>query len=383
MAKEPAYWKYLTELRAKATIKELEVQKLLREHGLDYVQDLLKLEVKIKGDLVLLKYNQIEADWRKTALYDCRGIILDKADNWNVVCYPYVKFFNIEEGYCAPIDWNNVIVFDKADGSLITLWNYKGEWRCSTSGTIDADSTCNGGEFTFADLVWQAVTAMYGSKEAFLAKLDPSLNYMFELCTPYNIVVTQHTDSKLLLHGVRDMETWSELHIEDFDLVKVGTHDLRNEADMRATFEKMTWQDEGYIIMDVTNFNRAKCKNPAYVSVHHTKSGVSPYEIVNVIKTNEIDEFCVYFKERTEFILMLKANWDILEARLTDIWIDALKSGNYESQKDYALAVMGSVERDFHGLFFKMKNKRILNIREGLCELDNRFLYKYLQDERA
>lgn len=361
---------------------ELEVQKLLREHGLDWVKEELKLEVKIKDNLVLLKYNQIAADWRKTALYDCRGIILDMTDNWNVVCYPYRKFFNIEEGYCAPINWDNAVVFEKADGSLMTLWYYKGEWRCSTSGTIDADSTCNGGEFTFADLLWQAAKEMYGSKEEFLARLNPHFNYMFELCTPYNIVVTQHTESKILLHGVRDMRTWEEDFIDDYDLFKVKTHDINNEADMRATFGNMTWQEEGYIVMDKTNMNRGKSKNPAYVSVHHQKSGVSPYEIVNIIKINEIDEFCVYFKERTELILLLKANWDILERRLNTIWVDTLKSGNYETQRDFALSVQ-TIDREFHGMMFKMKSGKIKTIREGMCELDNRFLYNYLQDERA
>ncbi len=95
---------------------ELEIQKLLREHGLDKVKEMLVLEVKERDNLVLLKYNTLGADWTQSALYDCRGIILDRDDNWNVVAYPYRKFFNIGEGYCAKLDWDNTIVFDKADG---------------------------------------------------------------------------------------------------------------------------------------------------------------------------------------------------------------------------------------------------------------------------
>ena len=64
---------------------QLEIQLLLRLHGIPHVKDYLKLEVKEKGDLILLKYNTIEADWTKSALYDCRGIILDKADNSKVI----------------------------------------------------------------------------------------------------------------------------------------------------------------------------------------------------------------------------------------------------------------------------------------------------------
>ena len=88
----------------------LEIQTLLREYGLAKVKEDLILEVKEDGDLVLLKYNQIAADWTKTALYDCRGIILDKSNNWEIVAYPYTKFFNLGEGYASKIDWNTAKV---------------------------------------------------------------------------------------------------------------------------------------------------------------------------------------------------------------------------------------------------------------------------------
>lgn len=362
---------------------QLEIQLLLRLHGIPHVKDYLKLEVKEKGDLILLKYNTIEADWTKSALYDCRGIILDKADNYKVVAYPYRKFFNLEEGYAAKINWANAVVFDKEDGSLITLWYYKGEWRLSTSGTIDADTTSNGAEYTFAELVWNTVASMYGSKEAFLAKLNPEYNYMFELCTPWNIVVAQHQVSRLVLHGVRDMNTWKELHIHNFDLVQAKVYDLKDEADIRATFEGKSWQEEGYIVMDKHTMERVKIKNPAYVSVHHVKSGVSPYEIVNVIKTNEIDEFCVYFKERTDFIHKLNYTWIALQNMLEHKWKTVLKEGAYETQKDFALAMMKEVDKPFHGIMFNMKKGTITNIREGMCELDNKFLYFYLKADET
>lgn len=354
----------------------LEVQTLLRLHGLQHVKDYLKLEVKECGDLVLLKYNQIEADWTKTALHDCRGLILDRSKGWEIVAFPYAKFFNLEEGYCAKIDWDNCMVYEKSDGSLITLYRYKDEWCVSTTGTPDASSTANAGEYTFAQLFWNAAAIMYGSKDAFVERLDTNLNYMFELCTPYNIVVTQHSESRIFLHGARDMRTLKEVHITDMDLVKVKTHDLRNEADIRATFANMTWQDEGYIVCD-TNFNRAKIKNPSYVAVHHVKSGVSPYEIVNVVKQNEIDEFCVYFKERIDFIMLLKKNWDALEAKLIDTY-EGIKG--IELQRDFALKVIADVEKPFHSIMFGLRSGRLQSARDGMCGIDNRFLYNYLQN---
>lgn len=97
-------------------MKKLEIQTLLQLHGLEHVKEYLKLDVKVKGDLVLLKYRQLDADWTKTPLLDCRGIILDKSKYWSIVSYPYEKFFNLGEGYCATIDWNTAKFFEKADG---------------------------------------------------------------------------------------------------------------------------------------------------------------------------------------------------------------------------------------------------------------------------
>lgn len=368
----------------------LEIQTLLRLHGLEHVKDYLKLEVKEKGDLVLLKYNTIEADWTKTALYDCRGIILDRANGWAVVAFPYSKFFNLEEGYCAEIDWESAVVFDKCDGSLITLWRHNGEWRLSTSGTIDADSSANGAAYTFADLAWKAVTEMYGSKEAFLAKLDVNFNYMFELMTPFNIVVCIHNDYKLILHGARDMRTLEEVTINDIDLVKVKTWPLKNVEEMVATFENMTWQEEGYIVRD-KYFKRGKKKNPAYVAAHHTVQGLSPYHILSVVKSGELSEFLVYFPGRTDELLGQQEKYDELLDTLACLYFDIFDSLMHLSDREYAELVFKTTSthnlKTFSGLFFNIRkpnNREIAVktlIRDYVNNISDKDLYKILNKE--
>lgn len=359
----------------------LEVQTLIREHGIDHVQELLQLEVKPKGNLVLLKYNQIAADWTKSALYDCRGLILDKENNWEVVAYPYRKFFNSQEGYADKIDWSTAECFEKGDGSLITLYFYNNEWCVSTSGVPDASSTCNQGMFTFAELVWKTVIEMYGSKETFTSRLNPNYNFMFELCTPFNTVVAIHEVSKLLLHGVRDMTSFKEESIDMWpQLEQVKKYSFKTLEEGRFTFSNMTWQDEGYIWID-KNFKRVKDKNPKYVEVHHMKSGVSPYEIMGVVKSNDLDEFCVYFSEKEQYIKMLSSRFKALEDQLYFEWTNILKSGEFETQKDFALTVLSEIKKDFRGIMFEMKKGKYSNIREAMCDLlTNRFLYLYLQD---
>jgi hypothetical protein len=359
-------------------MKNLEIQILLRLHGLSHVKEYLKLDVKEKGDLVLLKYRQLEADWSKTALLDCRGIILDRSKDWKLVSYPYEKFFNLGEGYCAQIDWDTAKIFQKVDGSLINIYWYNNTWNVQTSGVIDAKAQTNHATMLFDELFWMSVVAMYGSKDEFISRLDVNYNYMFELCTPWNIVVTPHEDYTVKLHGVRDMRTLKYVDLVESNLEKVKQYDLSSVDEMLAQFEHMTWDEEGFIIVDA-NYNRAKCKNPKYVAVHHVKSGVSPYEIINVIKTNEIDEFCVYFKEKTEFILDLKSKWDNVENELKTYY-NSIK--DITDQKQFALKVLSDLEKSYTGIMFAMRSGNIITIHEGMCKLDNRFWYKkFLVDQ--
>jgi hypothetical protein len=67
---------------------------------------------------------------------------LDSKADWRVVCYPYNKFFNFGEPYAVTdIDWSSAVVYEKYDGSLATLYHYKGEWMVASSGVPDASGS--------------------------------------------------------------------------------------------------------------------------------------------------------------------------------------------------------------------------------------------------
>lgn len=59
---------------------------------------------------------------KEPIVQECRGLILDEAEGWRVVCMPYKKFFNFGEDCCADIDWSTAKVQEKLDGSLISLY---------------------------------------------------------------------------------------------------------------------------------------------------------------------------------------------------------------------------------------------------------------------
>lgn len=357
----------------------LKIQSYLREFGLDSAIDKFKILAKPKGNLILLKYNQIESDFSYGEVKECRGLILDSSNNWEIVCYPFYKFFNIGESNCSDIDWNTSKVFTKIDGSLISFYFYNNEWNVSTSGVLDAHTQVNSGFQTFRELVIETIKLQYNKTfNEFTQVLNPLYYYMFELCTPKNIVVTPHNDSKLYLLAMRNSLTLKEECIELMrnNLLVASTHSLLDIASIKKTFDKMSWKYEGYVVCD-SNFNRVKIKNPEYVAVHHIATGVSPYYIIDIIKSNEIEEFCTYFKDRKEEVELLKNKLNELEKYLNDIWINIFNSGlGYNSQKDFAIHVIKE-QKNYSSLFFNLKNKKN-TIRECLCNINNKELYKLL-----
>ena len=137
----------------------LEVQKFLRNGG-----TLLRLleTYAIKSvrslsypNLVLLKYNQVESPFKENIVQECRGLILDENNNWELISYGFRKFFNAGEHLAAPIDWESAVIQEKCDGSYVCLYYYKDEWHVQTSGTPDASGQVGDTEFTFAELFWK------------------------------------------------------------------------------------------------------------------------------------------------------------------------------------------------------------------------------------
>ena len=89
-------------------------------------------------NLVLFKYDQVNSPMDNPVVQECRGIILDEADDWRVIARPFTKFYNYGEPNAASIDWTTARVQEKVDGSLCAFYHYKGDWHVATTGTPDA-----------------------------------------------------------------------------------------------------------------------------------------------------------------------------------------------------------------------------------------------------
>jgi hypothetical protein len=304
------------------------------------------------------------------------------------------KFFNNAEGHAASIDWDTAHVLEKLDGSMIQVyWDWNKEtWFAATTGTAEGEGEVNNKMgTTFNELFWNTVNNKYSFNDCLL---DKDHIYVFELTTPYNIVVKPHGESSATLLAMRNRNTLKEVSYEDLKMVSesigiplVKAYDLNagNAGVLIKTFESMVWHDEGYVVVDA-NFNRVKIKNPAYVAVHHLKSKTSEHAIMDVVKTNEIDEFIATFPERKEEIEGLHTNYVKLVNVLEDAW-DSLKDKRPKNitpkeKKKFAMAVFELIGKkglkDYSGMFFGMNDGKIETVQEYMMKYDNKKLYKAL-----
>jgi len=318
------------------------VDEFLRRDGLERLVERTKVKTVRHPrypNLVLLKYNMIESPMADPLVQQCRGLIVDEADDWKIVSFPYTKFFNHGEGHAHDIDWNTARVYEKLDGSIMTLYHYDGEWQVASNGSPDA-----GGDLphnrtkTFKMMFWQTFQEL-----GYKLPENTEACYMFELMTPENRVVIPHKTNKLVLHGARYTTArmaYQEMTPEyvagrtGWECVKTfPLSDLQGVLTMSESLNGM--ECEGFVVCD-RNFNRQKIKVKAYVALHHLKSSLSKRRLVEIVQSNEGAEFLRYFPEYYDEYWDIKDKFRLLCEEATAAYEEYK---NIESQKEFAFAV--------------------------------------------
>lgn len=258
------------------------------------------LTIKEDGRYILFSYSQVDSDFSNPIVQECRGLILT-AETFSPVCVPFFKFFNVQEGHAATIDWRSARVFEKIDGSIIKVWYHRG-WHVSTNGTIDAFKAELQSELapvrSFGELFLLGLNYATGeSFEDFTNRLDKGYTYLFELISPYNRIVVPHNVTNIIHIGARNNITLKEEFLE-LGISRPNEYNLSSLEECLSVAKVLPFDDEGYVVVDA-NWNRVKIKSANYVAAHHLKNnGVVTYSrIVDMIMSGEWSEFLGYYPE--------------------------------------------------------------------------------------
>lgn len=304
--------------------------------------------------LYVLNYDQIESPKNHPITNECRSLVVTQQDGeWVVVSRSFDRFFNYGETQ-EQYDITKMIAYEKVDGSIVSLFNWKGDWLYRTRSMIMPTSSVNGWDTTWKDLI-EPVLFGKGFNEYLH---NPAMTYIFEVVGRENRVVTRYAEPAAYLLAVRVNQTghytnpsfWHP-ELRGWKMPKYYTFETFTDCVTAA--KELRDLNEGFVLYDDFGTPKIKVKNPAYVAAHHLRGeGLNPKRIMQLVLMKEVDEYLSIFPEDTEhFDKYVMAN-NILEQQIGQVWEN---NKSVEDQKEFALLVK---DYPFSGVMFQAKKTK-------------------------
>lgn len=362
---------------------QLEVIKYLKNNSLS----LLCSEFKLKShrhdhhpNLIQLHY-QAYSDFSQKIPCECRGIILDESQNWELVALPFFKFFDCGDKYFKNIiDWDSAVVYDKIDGSIATLYHYQGTWNVASSSCPDGSAMMcfktPEKKTTMEQLFWRIF-----EKQKYKLPENTEFCYMFEVITKDHVIVVEYEEENLVLIGARNLKTLQEEKPEIIGEKNGWNHvnPIKKASNLEEIFKEAQQLDsskkEGFVVCDKF-FNRVKVKSPEYLRknwmfpICPSKHQMNERHILYIIRENEGENFVKYCPEWKIKYEEIKLKYDNLRETVNDEYnlIKCIKD-----EKEFALEAQKC--KNSHALFAL---RRGYNLDEYFSTINIRTLEKCL-----
>jgi hypothetical protein len=334
---------------------------LAREHG-------VYASLSADGRKASLTYDQIEARETDPLASQCRGLVLARAGHepfapgavvgpTRVVARPFDRFFNHGQhgaDAAAMLGRPGTRVCEKVDGTLCIVYfdEHQGRWHVATRSVPEADKPIGGmagstdRSMTFRGLFERALDESHGlTFDAFSAALRPEVTYLFELATPYNLVLVHYPRCSAHFLGAR-LRDGTELHPDEFAQLPTPhapSHPCASMDDLLALVTaRPPTESEGVVVVDA-GFRRVKVKSPAYVALHGLKDSVanSPRRLMELILLGrEDDAFPLLPATVREHGELMRARYAAAVRRIDDAYDRLIAEATGDNpRKAFALAV--------------------------------------------
>lgn len=323
----------------------MKVLTYIRKKGLKSLLDKYHIKATYHRELplVILNYS-IFSPIEKQIVREYRGLTLE-LDSWKVCARGFSRFLNLGERptISNKFNWEDFKTYSKEDGSLILLYNYLGEWRVNTRGSF-AEGNIQNSDLSWKDYFWGTVDKF------FLENLQNNHTYLFELCGPYNRIVTKYEKPQsFILAGINN-ETGEELPNHRlaclaFD-ANCSTPKRTEKWTKELLLQDLTSQSkdfEGYVVKDNKGM-RLKVKNPAWLSEFHLKgnNGANLNKVETVVdilinRPNDFDEVISYYPEYAVRATTIKNLYESILSSCVKRYEEIKSTAN---QKDFALLAL-------------------------------------------
>lgn len=250
---------------------------------------------------------------------ECRGTVVDNTTG-DIICGPFIKFWNYGEGHAAKIDWKSAWYSHKRDGWIFKAFKYDNHIYWMSNGRVITKND-PGAPVDFvpglprlncmSDVLIRALNAnvcnaywngIYLTSDDRWCKLIPNgSTVMFELESPWNKIHTDLVkDAKLWFIGFR-LPSGDELTFKDakkrfeipFDTPAI--YNFKDDKDMTEVLSHWTAKDngEGVVVCD-KYFNRVKIKCADYIRLKFESKGeeLGDNRLFRYVLANEVDDLC-------------------------------------------------------------------------------------------
>lgn len=311
------------------------------------------LKIKYKNSLVMFNYTQgfsVPCD----IVNEARGLILDLSDNFRVVRFAFIRFYNLHEPGAASINWNSIEAQEKVDGSLIMFYYYNG-WHMSTRSTFDAyEAKIGDTDFTFEDVV---ARAMKNSNVDF-SQFNKDCTYVFELVSPETQIIIPYNETKLYYLMTRNNRYLFETYINWLNWPTFKTYNLRTLEEVESFVNSFGGKEfEGVVVKDSSN-NRVKIKNLNWLYLHKmfNNGRLTKEAILTMIMSGEDSEFLSYWPEKRQNFEDVREWYKKVVARARTEDLSNWKE-RYD-RKDFALLIAVNYIGSERALMFKAYDSR-------------------------
>ncbi len=353
------------------------VQDFLRKQSLEKLEEYYGIKnTKHEDGRVILNYSQIDSAKHKTnpIVRECRGLVLDSKNNWELVARSFTRFFNLgETDEHNQFNWSSSYTYDKLDGSLILIYYWGGMWHLNTRGSFGE------GEVNSSGMKWRELFTLALPN---WKKLDKNFTYCFELCSRYNKVVTDYpTPSAVLLSAFQREDELSHDDCEELsdrlDLIMPQVYSFGSVDQVQRILKQAEEYDptfEGYVLRDSNNL-RIKVKSSSYIMLHRqfSNKNINSSFLYSTVLKNEISEILNYFPELKSNIEKAKKDIESVVDQINVLYNDSI---DIKSRKEFAKKV---ISFKYSWILFQCRDKNMFPeevIKQNLDKFIN-YLCKY------
>lgn len=294
-----------------------------------------------------LKYTLGASDMSIELVRQCRGsIFYDTGSGYECVCMPFYKFMNYGEPFADDIDWANITVTEKIDGSLIKFYYHNNMWHIATNGLPNAfECHTDTDDLSFGEVV---VKALGNRLEEFTKGLDKNYCYMFELISDHTVVNIEYHDLALYYLSCRNMTTYQEEQLSKDLVSHFSMFGIRypqvyeSKADIEHYIKLVDSYDcthEGVVVCD-KDYHRVKIKGQEYIKLSHLINNhkvVTTKRVVIHILNNDLDDYIAYIHEGQRSSLLKKIDqFKMLLKTMEDNYQETLEYSKGKTRKEVA-----------------------------------------------